>query len=213
MSLLRICLMLVFLGATCFAQSNALPADAGRTATSVAAQAGGSGQQMSDPAPAGAEYRIGVEDDLQISVWREPELSMQVVVRPDGKITLPLLNDVQVVGLTTQDLQALLTEKLKPYVTEPQVTIIVRGIRSRKVYLVGQVSHPGAFPLNGQKTVLQMLAEAGGLNLFAKSESIYVLRKNGSRQEKIPFKYKQALKGQSDKSDFELVPGDVIVVP
>jgi polysaccharide export outer membrane protein len=113
-------------------------------------------------------YRIGVEDELQISVWHEPELTMPVVVRPDGKITMPLINDVAVVGLRTEELQTLLMEKFKPFVNEPQVTVIARNIRSRKVYLVGQVIRPGSYPLVGRKTVVELIAEAGGMGPFAK---------------------------------------------
>ncbi len=158
-------------------------------------------------------YRIGTEDELQISVWREPELSMPVQVRPDGMITLPLLNDIHVVGLTTQELQTLLIEKLKPFLTEPQVTVIVRQIRSRKIYLVGQVGRQGAFPLNGRMTVLQLLAEAGGLAPFAKAGSIYVLRNVNGRQIRIPFNYKKAIQGGNKEGEIVLLPEDVVVVP
>lgn len=158
-------------------------------------------------------YRIGVEDALQIDVWKEPELSMAVVVRPDGVVSLPLVNDLRVVGLTTKELQDLLAEKLKAYVNEPQVTVIVREIRSRKVYLVGQVGHPGPYLLNGRKTVLQLLGEGGGLAQFAKAGSIYVLRRNGADTTRIRFNYKKALSGRDPKADFELLPNDMVVVP
>jgi len=158
-------------------------------------------------------YHVGVEDDLQISVWREPEISSQVTVRPDGFISLPLLNDLQVEGLTTKQLQELITEKLKGFLTEPQVTVIVRQIRSRKVYLIGQVTRPGSYVLNGDKTVLQLLAEAGGLSQFAKMKSIYVVRKNGGHEVRLPFNYKKAVTGKDPKTDIELSPGDMIVVP
>jgi polysaccharide biosynthesis/export protein len=157
-------------------------------------------------------FHIGVDDELQISVWREPELSMAVAVRPDGMITLPLLNDVPVLGLTTKELQDLLTVKLKPFVTEPQVTVSVRAIHSRKVFLVGQIPRPGAYQLSGRRTVLEMLAEAGGLNLFAKRSSIYILRKQNGHETRIRFNYKNALKGESD-TNIEVLPGDMIVVP
>lgn len=160
-----------------------------------------------------AEYRIGVEDELMISVWREPELSMGVVVRPDGMISLPLLNELKVVGLSPLELQTMLVEKLKDFVNEPQVTVIVRTIRSRRVYLVGQVVRPGVYPLNGKKTVLELLAEAGGLGPFAKAGSIYVLRSVNGRQVRIPFDYKRVIRGQSGKKDVALEPGDMIVVP
>ena len=160
-------------------------------------------------------YQIGIEDELQIAVWREPELSVQsAVVRPDGMITMPLVNDVRVVGLTTKDLQALLTEKLKAFVNDPQVTVIVRTIRSRRVYLIGGVSRSGAYPLNGRKTVLQLLAESGGLDTFARVDSIYILRNEGGREIKIPFNYKRVLGAKSDKNgDVVLLPGDIVVVP
>ncbi len=159
------------------------------------------------------EYKIGVEDELQITVWREPELSGQVAVRPDGVITLPLLQEVKVVGYTTNELRDVLTEKLKAYLTEPQVTVVVRAIRSRKVYLVGNTSRPGAYQLNGRKTVLQLLAEAGGLGPFSKSKGIYVMREQNGRKVKIPFNYKKALSDATGTSDVELMPGDMIVVP
>lgn len=156
-------------------------------------------------------YRIGVEDELQISVWREPELSMPVVVRPDGMITLPLLSDVQAIGLKTEELQALLTEKFKSYVNDPQVTVIVRTIRSRKVYLAGQVSRQGAFPLNGRKTVTELIVEAGGLGPFAKKGSIYVLRNQDGRQVRLPLNYSKVIAGKV--KDIELLPGDMVIVP
>jgi polysaccharide biosynthesis/export protein len=158
-------------------------------------------------------YHIGIEDELQISVWKEPEISTTVVVRPDGMITVPLLNDVYVSGLQTSELQSLLTEKLKPFVNEPQVTIIVRGIKSRKVYVYGQVAKPGAYQLVGRKTVLEILSESGGLSLFAKKGSIYVLRNINNTKTKLPFNYNNALKGKHPNDNFELYPSDIIVVP
>ncbi len=156
-------------------------------------------------------YRIGIEDELQISVWREPELNSMVVVRPDGNITVPLLNDVQAIGLRPEELQTVLTHRLKAFVNEPQVTVVVRQIRSRKVYLFGEVVRQGTFSLNGRKTVLELLAEAGGLGPFAKSESIYILRNLGGRQLRIPFSYKKALAGRGES--IALLPGDMVVVP
>jgi polysaccharide biosynthesis/export protein len=158
-------------------------------------------------------YRIGIGDELQISVWKEPDLSTGVVVRPDGKITMPLLNDIYVVGLQTTDLQGLLTEKLKPFVNEPQVTVVVRGIKSRKVYVYGQVGRAGAYSLVERKTVLELLAEAGGLSAFAKKRSIYVLREVDHKQIRIPFNYNDALKARKPNDNFELFPGDIVVVP
>jgi polysaccharide export outer membrane protein len=156
-------------------------------------------------------YIIGVEDELQISVWREPELSTVVVVRPDGMITLPLVNDVKAVGLKTEELQNVLMDKLKNFVNEPQVTVIVRAIRSRKVYLVGEVGHQGTYALNGDMTALELLAVAGGVGPFAKADSIYILREQNGKKIRIPFHYKKAVAGKSENVTLE--PGDVVVVP
>lgn len=163
--------------------------------------------------PIGDAYRIGVDDELQISVWKEPELSAPVVVRPDGMITLPLVDDINVVGQTTKELQALLSEKLKPFVNEPQVTVIVRAIHSRKIYLVGQVSRPGVYSLSGSTTIVQLIAQAGGMLQFAKSSSIYVLRHQDGKEVRIPFNYKRALKGIPERDEVTLLPGDMVVVP
>jgi len=156
-------------------------------------------------------YIIGVEDELQVSVWREPELSTVVVVRPDGMITLPLINDVKAVGLKTEELQNVLMDKLKNFVNEPQVTVIVRAIRSRKVYLVGEVGRQGTYPLNGDMTALELLAAAGGVGPFAKADAIYILREQNGKKIRIPFHYKKAVAGKSE--NVTLRPGDVVVVP
>lgn len=190
------------------------PSDSTADSTKAKRGKGSSGGTHSDAqnrksAPEG--YRIGVDDSLFISVWKEPDLSGQVTVRPDGVITLPLVNDVQVVGLSPKDLQTLLTEKLKPFVNEPQVTVIVRDIKSRKVYLVGQVGKQGSIPLSGNMSLMELLASAGGLGPFAKSESIYVLRNQDGHQVRIPFHYKKVLEGKAQ--DIALLPGDMIVVP
>jgi len=159
-------------------------------------------------------YIVGIADNLFINVWKEPDFTGPVVVRPDGIITLPVVGDVYVVGMTTKQVQDILTEKLKPIVTEPQVTVIVRdinSIRSRKVYLVGKVGRPGTVSLTGHETVLQILAEAGGPTQFAKPQKMYVLRTIGDHQKRIQFDYKKVLAGS--EPDLELVVGDVIVVP
>jgi len=146
-----------------------------------------------------------------ISVWHEPEFSQVVVVRPDGMITLPLLNDIKVVGLSTEELQALLTEKLKTLVNDPQVTIVVKSIKSLKVFLVGSVAKQGMFPLSSGLTVLELLAQGGGLGPFAKSGSIYILRNVDGRQVRIGFNYRKALQGKGDNP--VLRSGDMVVVP
>jgi polysaccharide biosynthesis/export protein len=194
-------------------QNSKIPVDKAKTKPQPADQA--QKPAASDvPSAVDPEYRIGVGDQLGISVWREPEMSGNVTVRSDGMITLPLLNDVHVVGLKpTPDLQQLLTKMLKPYVSDPQVTVTVQGSRSRKVYLVGKVVKQGEFILEGEETVLQLLAIAGGVTPFAKADSIYILRKENGKQLRIPFHYKKSLKGRTPYEDIILKTGDVIVVP
>ena len=172
------------------------------------------GKAAAQPSPDDpSAYKIGVEDELQISVWHEPELSMPVQVRPDGMITLPLVNDVSAVGLTTKELQTALTEKLGAFVNEPQVTVIVKTIKSRKVFVVGQVAKPGTYVLVGKKTALQAILEAGGLGPFAKSGSIVIVRTVSGQQTRLKFNYKKAVSGKAGSEDIELEPGDMIVVP
>jgi polysaccharide biosynthesis/export protein len=159
-----------------------------------------------------AQYVIGADDELMVSVWHEPELSLGVVVRPDGIITLPLVNEVKAAGLKPLELQALLTDKLKPFVNDPQVTVVVRAIRSRKVYLTGAGVKAGVFPINDRMTVVELLVQGGGLGPFAKAKSIYILRMVNGNQTRIHFNYKDAISGKSG-SDVLLEPGDVVVVP
>jgi len=159
--------------------------------------------------PAG--YRVGVDDELMISVWHEQEFSQSVVVRPDGMITLPLLNDIKVVGLSTEELRALITEKLKTVVNDPQVTIIVKAIKSLRVFLVGAVGRQGMFSMTPGLTVLELITEGGGLGPFAKSGSIYVLRTVDGKQVRINYNYKKVVEGKAE--DTVLQSGDKVVVP
>lgn len=172
---------------------------------------GGAPTDPAVPVQALSGYRIGANDELTISVWHEPELSQAMMVRPDGMITLPLLNDVKIAGLTTEGAQALLTEKLKAVVNDPQVTVIVRAVHSRNVFLVGNATKQGEYPLGDSMTVLELLANAGGVGPFAKTKSIYVLRKEDGKQVRLPFDYKKALAGKGRNP--ELMPGDMVVVP
>ncbi|MBZ5561086.1 MAG: polysaccharide biosynthesis/export family protein [Acidobacteriia bacterium] len=160
-----------------------------------------------------SSYIIGPQDVLDINVWKEPEVSRTVPVRPDGKISLPLLNDVQASGLTPMQLQATITEGLKKFITGPQVTVIVREINSRRVYVLGEVARPGAFPMIPNMTVLQALSTAGGFGQFAKLNGIYVLRTENGKQMTYPFNYKDVVRGQRAEQNIVLRPGDTIVVP
>ncbi len=158
-------------------------------------------------------YVIGPQDVLEVDVWKEPELTRQVPVRPDGKISLPLLNDVQAAGLTPTKLADEITEGLKKYITDPQVTVIVSAINSQRVYILGEVTRAGAYPLLPGMTVLQALSSAGGFTEFANTKKIYVLRQVKGRQEKFPFNYKDVINGKNTQENITLEAGDTIVVP
>ena len=160
-----------------------------------------------------AEYKIGAQDVLRIDVWKEDQLTRTVPVRPDGKITLPLLNDVQAVGLTSMQLATVISDGLKKYITNPQVTVTIVEINSRRIYVTGEVTRPGAFPLLANMTVLQALSGTGGFTQFARSKKIYVLRTEDGKQTKIPFNYNEVVGGKKAEQNIVLQPGDVIVVP
>jgi polysaccharide export outer membrane protein len=158
-----------------------------------------------------ASYKIGPQDVLRVDVWKETEISRSVPVRPDGKISLPLLNDVQAAGLTAMELANTITEGLKKFINNPQVTVTVTEINSRRVYVTGEVTRPGAYPLLPNMTALQALTSAGGFTQFSNPKKIYVLRNESGKQVKHPFNYKAVLDGKQD--DIPLLPGDTIVVP
>ena len=160
-----------------------------------------------------ADYKIGPQDVVRIDVWKEPDISRTIPVRPDGKISLPLLNDVQASGLTAMQLAASLREGLSKFLTSPQVTVTVTEINSRRVYITGEVTHAGALPILPNMTVLQALSSAGGFTQFAKLKNIYVLRTEDGKQVRHPFNYKEVVKGNLTEQNIVLQPGDVIVVP
>jgi polysaccharide biosynthesis/export protein len=169
----------------------------------------------SDPSPADANaqsYVIGPDDTLHISVWKEQDLTATLPVRADGMISLPLLNDVRAAGLTPMQLAADLTVKLKKYVTDPRVTVVVTAMNSQRVYVLGEVMHTGPMNLLPHMTVLQALATAG-FTQFANTKKIYVLRTENGKQNKIPVNYKELIKGEAMSQNMVLKPGDTVVVP
>jgi polysaccharide biosynthesis/export protein len=184
-------------------------------ASQGAAQSG-SAESNSDPkipmSAAGPTYLIGADDTLYISVWKEPDLTETLPVRADGMISLPLLNDVRAAGLTPMELGSTITERLKKYVADPRVTVVVTQMNSQRVYVTGEVLHPGAMNLTPEMTVLQALANAG-FTQFANTKGIYVLRGEGGEQKKFPVNYKKLIKGQDSAQNILLKPGDTIVVP
>ena len=156
-------------------------------------------------------YRIGPEDNLTISVWKNDALTRTVPVRPDGKISLPLLNDVQAAGLSAQELRDVLAQKLGAYMPNPEVSVIVAAINSFKVSLIGEVARPGRLELRSWTTVLDALALAGGFTQFASRSKIVILQPDGKGMKRIPFNYNKALDGEQE--NFYLRNGDIILVP
>jgi polysaccharide export outer membrane protein len=156
-------------------------------------------------------YKIGVGDVLHITVWEEPQFTETAVVRPDGKISVPLVSDVDVSGQTPEAVQAALTEKLNKLVHKPRVTVVVQEIHSRMVFITGEVQRPGAYPLMEAMNVVQLVARSGGLTDFAKQKKVYVLRAANSAR--VNVNYQKVLKGEAPEQNVELAPGDTVVVP
>ena len=190
------------------AQKGATKANPSQKDSSKAPSARGSRAVDND-----TEYKIGPQDTLRIDVWKEPDISRIVPVRPDGKISLPLLNDVQAAGLTAMQLAEVISEGFKKFINNPQVTVSVAEINSRRIYVTGEVLKPGTFPLLPNMTVLQALSSSGGFTQFARVKSIYVLRKEEGKDVKHPFNYKDVVSGKKPEQNILLEPGDVIVVP
>lgn len=166
----------------------------------------------SRPASVAGNYVIGADDTLQITVWKEPQLSAALPVRPDGKISLPLVGDVVAAGFTPMQLSADITAKLTKFVTDPVVDVTVMAVNSKRVFLIGEVGHVGPLAITPGMTILQAIATAGGLTPYANRKHIYILRGDPGKQQKIPFDYNKALK-KGDMQGISLVPGDTIVVP
>lgn len=175
-------------------------------------QAAGSADVPSQGASNSPDYVIGPDDTLHISVWKEPDLSETIPVRPDGKISMPLLDDIPAAGMTPVMLKELITARLKKYVADPRVTVVVTAMNSRRVFVTGEVLHTGPMPLLPHMTMLQALAQAG-FNQFANLKGIYLLRTENGKQQKLPFNYKEVVKGNHPEQNIVLKPGDTIVVP
>lgn len=180
------------------------PAPAQTSAPQAAAPRAGSADE--------ATYVIGPDDSLQVTVWQQPNISGTFPVRPDGKISLVLVGDIQAAGITPMQLAHDITIRLKKYIQDPIVSVVVSAVRSQRVYLVGEVQHAGPIVLTAGMTPLQAIASGGGLTPFTNGKHIYILRGPQGKQIKIPFNYKLALKGDN-RQDVPLLPGDTIVVP
>ena len=163
---------------------------------------------VSDPS-----YIIGPMDVLEIQVWKEPDFSRQVLVRPDGKITLPLVGDISASGMNTMGLKALLSEKLEDFVSKPEITVIVLESRSKNFYIIGKINRPGTYPLSPDMTVLQAISVAGGLAEWADKDSIRIIRRSGGKEEILSFDYDKVITGKKLEQNILLKPNDTIIVP
>jgi polysaccharide export outer membrane protein len=177
----------------------------------LAASKSSAPSDLKDAPESSPSYKIGVGDVLHITVWEEPQFTEVAVVRPDGMVSIPLVSEVPVAGMTPQSAEAVLTAQLEKYVHKPRVTVTVQDIRSRMVYVTGEVQRPGAYPLLDSMNVVQLIARSGGPTDFAKKSQIYVLRKGGGARVNVD--YRKVLKGQSTEQNVELAPGDTVVVP
>jgi polysaccharide export outer membrane protein len=158
-------------------------------------------------------YRIGREDILDVAVWRDADLSRTLPVRPDGFISLPMVGELKAEGRTPTELSDEIREALKPYVQEPRVTVVVREVNSSRVFITGEVAHPGAYPLRGRVSILQAIALAGGFTDFADRDAIVVLRRSGQDGNTIPVSYSELVDAPDKNEPLILRPGDTIVVP
>ena len=157
-------------------------------------------------------YVIGVEDVLTVVFLRDKDLSAEVVVRPDGKISLPMLNDLHAAGLTPEQLSGVVEEAARKYIREADATVIVKDIRSRKVFVIGEVAKPGGFLLANEMTVLQVIAEAGGFLEHANKGDVVVVRKENGREQRLKFNYNEVVKGKNTEQNMTLRPGDTVLV-
>jgi polysaccharide export outer membrane protein len=190
--------------------------NAGETKPATATPAGNADAAgMGTPGkPHDDSFVIGSDDVLAINVWKEPEISRSVPVRSDGKISLPLVGEVQASGQTPKQLEQEIARKLQSYISEPDVTVIVQQINSQKFNVLGMVAKPGSYPLTHSVTVLDAVALAGGFRDFAKQKSMYVLRQNpDGTQTRLPFNYKDVIKGKNPEQNVKLQPGDTVYVP
>ncbi len=199
---------LLLLAYSAAAQGKAPEKKTSKKSTDIAEQ-----MPAAEQSPVTQEYVIGPDDVLHINVWKETELSGQVAVRPDGKISLALLNDIQAAGNTPTKLAADIREKLKQYVTDPRVTVTVVQMNSRRVFIMGEVARPGAFTMLPNMTLMQALSSAGAVTPYANTKKMYLLRNDNGKQIKMPINYKALISGNAPEQNIPLKPGDTIVIP
>lgn len=184
-------------------------------ALTLFSQTGAAQQAPPEPKAATTDpgYVIGPEDVVNVSVWKEPDFSGPVPVRPDGMVSIALLGDVPAAGKTPTELGGEIAKRLTKYIEQPRVTVVVTATNSRRIFILGEVNHPGPVPMSANMTVLQAISAAGGLTAYANSKKTYVLRNEQGKQSKYPFNYKELVKGNVPEQNIQLKAGDTIVVP
>jgi polysaccharide export outer membrane protein len=199
----------------CMLLSGGLVGQAGTTSTAAPAGTAAAAGETSAAKAHDDSFVIGNDDVLAINVWKEPDVSRPTIpVRSDGKISLPLVGEVQAAGLTPLKLEQAIAAKLQNFISQPEVTVMVQQINSQKYNVLGQVGHPGTFVITNSLTVLDAIAIAGGFRDFAKQKAIYVLRQNADgTQARLPFNYKEVVKGKNPEQNIKIQPKDTIVVP
>ena len=203
----------------CAALATVMAVAAGQAAGQAPAKPGNS--SVASPAPpqiptgvaAPPDYLIGADDVLQIIFWREKDMSVEAAVRPDGKISLPLINEIQAAGLTPEQLRANITQAAPKFSEDPTVAVVIKIINSRKVFITGQINKPGPYPLMQPLTVLQLITTAGGVLEFADAENIGIVRTVNGKPTRFRFNYKEVSKGKKLEQNIELKPGDQVIVP
>jgi polysaccharide export outer membrane protein len=172
------------------------------------------GNEASGQAPVqDSSYKIGPNDVLSIFVWKEPDLTRDVTVMPDGKITFPLIGEIMAQGHTASELKQVISDKLQNFVTAPEVTVIVKESRSQVIYAIGKVTRPGPYPLAPGMTVMQALSAAGGFTEWADTKNVMIVRKEGGKETQLHFNYKEFTSGENLQQNILLKPGDTLVVP
>ena len=203
----------ILAGQMCAARQKTAP-PSGEASQSGDAQSAGAAQASPMSRPHNDSYVMGNDDVLAVNVWNERDLSRSITVRSDGKISLPLVGELQAAGKTPLELEIAIGNRLKNYITDPEVTVMVEQVNSRKFNILGEVNKPGSYPLAVPTTVVDAIATAGGFRDFAKKKGVYILRQapNGSVQ-RIPFNYAQFLKGKNPTQNIYLEPRDSVIVP
>jgi polysaccharide export outer membrane protein len=210
----RRALLLLVIALTCWLPAQSAAGNQNSTEASTDTSTTAQNLNTSGAKPHDDTFIIGVDDLLAVNVWKEPDITRSVPVRSDGMISLPLVGELQASGRTPHQLEIAITEKLKNYISEPEVTVIVQEIRSQKFNILGQVLRPGSYPLTNSTTVLDAIAIAGGFKDFAKQKNIYVLRQNSDGKEsRLDFNYKNVIKGKDVAQNIKLQPRDTIVIP